>query len=353
MSSGRSRSRGGTAGGLEPADTRRILLIRLAALGDVLLTTPVVRLLRESFPDCHLSYLTASPAATELLRSDPSLDTCILSDGRIHEEITRLAPFDLALDLFGSPASQLITVLSGAKCRVGTGPAPAIGGIRPYTVTPPAGVRPANILAHFASFTSAIGLPPPSPRTSLFLGEDERESAESFLTSCGIRRDDPWIAMQPGSRKSDPHWSPSLFSAAGRELARLHSSPILVFQGPDDRTLAAEQVQREIGPSAVIVPVQPVRCYAALLENALLLVTPDGGASHVAGALGVPAVVLFGGAASYWFPYGEEAGMIAVERPPGRELTAEDVIRAAASALRASARRSGRPGQPRKGRTRA
>jgi len=308
----------------------RILVIRLACVGDVLLTTPVLRALRSSFPEAFISYLTATPSARDILRNNPDVDECLLSTKSVFKDISRLRPFDLTLDLFGSQTTQLICLLSGARYRVGMGSARPVGGLQPYNIAAPEISERDDMFTHFISLTRGLGLPDPPPKPILILDDGERNLARAFLLKHGIGPEDHWVALQPGRRQTEPPWSAAKFVALGNKLRRNFGHPILVFQGPYDRTPIAEELRRRLGRSVTLVSGLPIRHYAAVLERCALLVTSEGGAGHIAAALGVRSIVLFTTpSACYWFPYRPEDGMIALEELPGQDLSAENVARAA------------------------
>ncbi len=110
--------------GIPPYD--RILLTRMKFIGDVVLTTPVIRSVRNAYPGAFIAYM-GEREAVSLLEGNPCLDDIIpfdLSRPSVLEQ-TRIAlllrrrRFDLAIDLFGNPRSALVTRLSGARVRVG------------------------------------------------------------------------------------------------------------------------------------------------------------------------------------------------------------------------------------------
>jgi ADP-heptose:LPS heptosyltransferase len=307
----------------------RILVIRLACMGDVLLTTPVLRGLRTAFPKSFITYLTSVAAARDILKNNPDVNECLLRTKTTFEEIPRMPPLDLALDLFGGSTQQMICLLSGARYRVGPGSAPPIGHLRPYNITVPAAAKPRHVIDHFLGFTRAIGLPDPPLKTVLILDEAERDFARTFLERRGINHQDRWIALQPGKNAEEPLWSADKFVALTRGLTRRFGYPIFIFQGPDDRTPIAEEVWKRAGSGVALLPGLPLRHYAAVLEQCTLFVASEGGAGHIAAALGVKTAVIFTAPGiSHWFPYTREQGMVALQELPGQNLPVQNVFAA-------------------------
>lgn len=320
---------------VDRTSVHRILVIGLAAIGDVLLATPVLRALRIAFPKSSITYATPLASAPDILKGNPDVDECVTgTKDSLAKDILRMQPFDLTVDLMGTCSTQMMCLLSGARHRVGPENALALGKLQPYNITarPPSQTHHAFI--EFVTFSRALGLADPPLKSVLILDEFERDLAKSFLHQFSIRHNDRWLAIQPGRRGSEPTWSAEKFVALVHELAKRLGCRIFIFQGPEDHTSIAEEVYKAVGNSATLLPVLPIRHFAAVLERCTLLVASEGGAGHVAAALGVKTIVLFTGQRmSYWFPYAAEAGMVALEEVPGQDLGVQDVIAAAEELL--------------------
>mgnify|MGYP003377914975 CR=1 FL=1 len=109
-----------------PFHPRRILVTRMKFIGDVVLTTPVIRSLRHAIPDAYIAYM-GDAGAVSILEQNPSLNEIIpfdFSAPTLLEQprvawLLRRRKFDMVIDLFGNPRSALLTRLSGAPVRVG------------------------------------------------------------------------------------------------------------------------------------------------------------------------------------------------------------------------------------------
>src|SRR6185503_3308041 len=108
--------------------SRRILLVRLRLIGDVVFTTPIIRALRRRYPESHLAYLV-EPAAAPILRGNPHLNEVIVAPrrggvARLLDDLAlarrlRRERFDVAIDLHGGPRAAWLTRASGAPMRIG------------------------------------------------------------------------------------------------------------------------------------------------------------------------------------------------------------------------------------------
>src|SRR5438874_11280251 len=106
----------------------KILLVRLRQIGDVVLTTPAVRALRERFPDARITYVV-EPAAAPVIALNRDIDEIVvaprrpgirglLADVAVGRRLRRRG-FDAAVDFHGGPRASLLTWLSGARVRIG------------------------------------------------------------------------------------------------------------------------------------------------------------------------------------------------------------------------------------------
>ncbi|MCK9407640.1 MAG: glycosyltransferase family 9 protein, partial [Bacteroidetes bacterium] len=105
---------------------KRILLTRMKYIGDVVLTTPIVRTLRESYPDAHIAYL-GDAKAVSLLQNNPYLNEIIPFDFSRDSFFYQLSMYwkmftgnyDLTIDLYSNPRSALMTFATRASIRIG------------------------------------------------------------------------------------------------------------------------------------------------------------------------------------------------------------------------------------------
>jgi ADP-heptose:LPS heptosyltransferase len=211
--------------------------------------------------------------------------------------------------------------------------------LQPYTITAAIPER-GHVLDYFAGYAKALGLPDPPQRTILVLDESERNVARALLREYGVSPGDRWLALQPGRDRREYYWSTDKFVTLADKLRRNLGYPILIFQAPNDASSIAQEVCRRLGKGVILVPLLPIRHYAAVLERCTLLVTSEGGPGHIAAALGVKTIILFTDprcSTSYWFPYTREQHMVALEELPGKDLSVQEVFSAAEALCEAGA----------------
>ena len=299
---------------------RRILITRMKFIGDIILTTPVIRAVRHASPDAFIAYL-GEARAVSLLEENPHLNEIIgfdFSRPTILEQarvalLLRRRKFDLVIDLFGNPRSALLTYLSGARIRVGLD---RKGRGRLYTVRVADDGTARNAIEFHSQFPAAVGIPPLDARTEIVLTEKERTDAGLMLRSLTGPRDPstPLIGIHPGATWPAKRWPADRFAKLADHLARELRAQVVVVAGPGDgdavRAMVSEATTRH-----VVLPVLSLRRLAAVISLCNVFVGNDAGPMHMSVAVGTPTIGLFGpGEEQIWFPYSAADGHQALRK---------------------------------------
>ncbi len=300
----------------------RILLSRLRFMGDVILTTPLIRRLKEVFPHAQLSYLTQDTFAPLLLHN-PHLDEVIAfpSQGsvaaqwRIYSQLRRRR-FDLAIDLFGNPRTALMTWLTGAPIRVG---GDFRGRGKLYNVRVPAPAAEPNAIDFHWRSLEALGIAKDDPRTEIFITAQEKQSAREFLNEYHFDLARPIVGLHPGATWPNKRWPEKYFAELAHRLVDLDVQ-VVITQGPGEEKIALD-VMRQIAPpkfstsrnAVILLPVLPLRQLASVQQHTRVFVSNDCGVMHLAVAAGAPTIGLFGPSQPrIWFPYHQADGHLAL-----------------------------------------
>jgi lipopolysaccharide heptosyltransferase II len=287
-----------------------VLCVRLDALGDVLMTTPALRALKESRPGRRLTLLT-SPAAAPLAALVPEIDDVIAYDA---PWVKGTAPrrdgtpeFAMAerLRRGGFDAAAVFTVYS-------QNPLPAaflchLAGVprrlahcreNPYQlltdwIPEP---EPERFVRHEVrrqlDLVGAVGCRTSDERLSLRVPQEVRRRADAALARLGVDRSRPWVAVHPGASAASRRYPPERFAEAARLLAD-HGLPV-VFTGADRERELVEAVRAAMGaPSRSLAGELDLAGLAAVIARAAVLVTNNTGPAHVAAAVGTPVVDLY------------------------------------------------------------
>jgi lipopolysaccharide heptosyltransferase II len=293
------------------ADARRILAVRLDAVGDVLMTTPAIRALKSSAPRRQVTLLTsaAGAAAAALV---PEIDDVIVYDApwlkatarRDHSRPDRAmverihgARFDAAV-IFTvysqSPlASALLAFLADIPLRLAHCRENPYQLLTDWVPDP----EPARFIRHEVrrqlDLVAAIGCATADERLSLRVPPRARYRAGVLLTALGLGDPTTWMMMHPGATAPSRRYPAESFAAVGRRLVEATGRAVLITGSDNERELTA-QVAADIGPRAhSIAGTIGFAALAALIARAPLLVSNNTGPVHVAAAVGTPVVDLY------------------------------------------------------------
>ncbi len=302
---------------------QRILLTRMKFIGDVVLTTPVIRSIRNALPDAYIAYL-GEKHAVSLLERNPCLDEIIpfdfsrptvIEQPRVAFNLRR-RKFDLAIDLFNNPRSALLTYLSGAKTRVG---AERKGRGSLYTIRVKDDGIPKTAIAFHNQFIRAVGIEPTSDKTEVVLSDDERREARIYLRwldheNIPLDINKPMVCIHPGATWPAKRWLPDRFGELADLLVAKLGVQVIMIGGTNDAAAINSTLKRSVS-NVKVLHALPLRQLAAIISHCSLFVGNDAGPMHIAAAVGTPTVGLFGpGEENIWFPYTAASGHNALRR---------------------------------------
>ena len=295
----------------KPGRPLRVLLVRLSAIGDCLHAVPAASAIRRAHPDAFIGWAVQEPAAT-LLRGCDDVDRFHLYPRRVRGVRARLGAFgafrrevrscryDAAVDVQGLTKSGLVAWWSGARQRIGFRGGPAMGSRelnalflnRRFAVD--LGVR--HVVDRNLALLRASGLGGAAdPVAEWRLPEYAESGPLTFLERHGLR-DGSYAVVSPGTIWRTKRWPSRHFAAAVRRLGRERGLPVVVAWAGAEERRAAEEIEAAAGDGGrvLLAPPTDLRELATLLRHAALFLGCDSGPAHLAAALGVPCVSVFG-----------------------------------------------------------
>lgn len=291
---------------------QRILLTRMKYIGDVVLTTPIIRTLRDAYPEAHIAYL-GDAKAVSLLEHNPYINEIIpfdFSNTSVRYQLGMYwkmvrGKYDLTIDLYSNPRSALMTFLTGAKVRIG---GDTRGRGKLYTVRiSDDGTLKSAIDYHYQSL-QPLGIAPKHHKTEIFLQDHEQREAMALLLSIGVGDDVPIVAVHPGATWPNKMWLKEQFLFLIEKLVNETSCEIILSPGPNDGELM-DFLSRKFRTRVHPLPLLPVRKLAALLSQCSVFVANDCGPMHIGVAVGTKTIGIFGPEPiEIWFPYRREEG---------------------------------------------
>jgi ADP-heptose:LPS heptosyltransferase len=270
-----------------------ILVIKPRAIGDVLLSTVVTPNLREAFPSSRITFLTEAPAA-DIIRDNPHIDEAIIFRPGKDSFLTLLsrlyrAKFDLVFDLFCNPRSAQMTAATRAAFRVGY---PFRGRAWAYNIRVETradsvhntqfNLDPLRFL-DIPIFSETLVFPLPDERRRRM-----RDVADSFRQSAG-----PLIALNSSGTWSTKRWPLDNFASLADKLVSSLQADIVLLWGPGEKDDVKYIVSR-MTQSAHIAPDTSIGELGALLASCDFMISNDSGPMHIAAAVDVPTLGIFG-----------------------------------------------------------
>ncbi|MEE9543698.1 MAG: glycosyltransferase family 9 protein [Thermodesulfobacteriota bacterium] len=305
---------------LDTSRIKKILLVRIDGLGDVVMSTPVFGPIRGLFPDAHITLLTGS-WSKGLVEVIPDLDEIIYFDapwmvkGRDEKRQSLLSVakrlrgegFDLAIDFRGDFRNNILMYLSNATYRLGfniTG----CGFLLTHVV-------PCSDDHHSTKMCiSMIKYLNPGDdkehRLSLWTTEEDREYAANLLKKAGVCPSEdasPVVIIHPGAKWYGRCWMPERYAEIADRLVEKYGARVLLSGAPADAELTGSIAKMMKHKAILTAGRTSLRQFLALLDKSFLLSGVDSGPMHMAVAMRTRMVALFGPTSSEaWGPSGDE-----------------------------------------------
>ena len=315
-------------------ENAQILIIKMAGIGDLLLATPALRALRETYPHAHIDLLV-TPDSAGILNGWQVIDRIIVLDKYLFDypqqfltrphNLLRLKPlwrdlrdghYDAVLLLhhltlpFGRLKHQLLLRATGAQWRVGLDN--GHGWFLNVRVKDN-GFGAMHEAEYYLAVAGAVGAKTKDKRLVVPLSEADHRQAWQLLyeheTPQNMRH--PIIAMHPGSGgySTARRWAPERFAQLADTLYSGVGGQLLLLGGPEEAELHQHiiDMMRSEMPVRSMAGRGSIKVTAALLEQVDLFIGNDSALVHLAVAAGTPTVAIFGLTnAQAWGPFADE-----------------------------------------------
>jgi heptosyltransferase-2 len=294
-----------------------ILVVRFSAIGDILLTTPLLRALRARHPGARISVLTKRQYIP-LLADNPHVDEVF--------GISRSTPlpalagqirgirYTHLLDLHGSLRTRALRILA---------PGPWSGYskrrlAREVLIRGKRNIYPDDVPVPERYFEAAAELDvrPDGGPPEFFLSPAAEERAATWLAQAGIGQQRPLIAIAPGAAHATKRWPVPQWVTLARKVIGT-GADLVILGGVDDSALAGELVARLGAHAASAAGALALQETGAVIKRAAALISGDTGVMHMATGVGTPVVALFGPTVRQFgfFPYQAHATVLERDLP--------------------------------------
>jgi lipopolysaccharide heptosyltransferase II len=297
----------------DPSDVRNILVKKFGGIGNVIMGTPMVEMLGAAFPSARITVVVQSEVAGQVLSGLPFVHDVVvlpfeqyraLGRARFLIEIVRwalrirLGRYDLVVNSYGgyggsSWLSVLLAWLMGGRYRIGYARAP-------WNLLYSQSLVPEGEIHEVLRNVALVDLVAPGSgkselRLRFNISESGKSRAAELLAGWGISDSDLIVGMHPGCGPlTFKRWSPERFGDLADRLAAQRGLKVILFGGPEETDLADSIVSGMASSPVNAVGKTSLELAAALISRCQTFVSNDTGLMHLAAAVGVPVVAIFG-----------------------------------------------------------
>jgi heptosyltransferase-2 len=302
-----ARPAGGPAGRQESQVTsqasnyKRILVARTDRIGDVVISTPVIKALRDSYPHAFIAMMVG-PQARDIINGNPYLDEAIIYDkeGRHKGWLNSVKfslnlkkkRFDLAIILHPTNRVHLLTFLSGIPQRLGYNR--KLGFLLTEAVKHTKQLGEKHELEYNFDLLRRIGVECIDRSLFVPIKPESEQWLENLLSEEGIGKSDNILIVHPGASCISKIWPAERFAQAADRLADKYGFKIFIIAGPKDMksTFLMAQSMRHIAVN--LGGKVSLSQLVSLLKRSSLFISNDSGPVHIASSVGVPVISIFG-----------------------------------------------------------
>lgn len=280
---------------------KKILITRTDRMGDVVLSTPALKAVREHFPKSHIAVLVR-PYTKECIEGNPYIDEIIIYDkyGKHKKPLDsfkfamdlKKKRFDLAIALHPTNRVHLTLFLAGIPERIGYNK--KLGFLLTKRIPHEKQHGQKHELDYTLDVIKALGVDPVNKALHMPLKKETQEEMDKRLLEAGISKKDKIITIHPSSSCPSKKWPAERFSRVADRLIEEYNIKVVLIAGAGNKNDSLI-VKRCMKHKAVDFSGETsIPELASLLKRSDLFISNDSGPVHVASAVGTPAIVIFG-----------------------------------------------------------
>ncbi len=307
-------------------DYKNILIVRTDRIGDVVLTGPTIKALREAYPNAKISILVA-PATRDLVDGNMRLDEVLIDDRRgEHKDLMgflklikmiRQKKFDCVFVLHTKKRTNLTCFLAGIPIRIGYK-----NNTFGFLLTRPIKDVRHRGEKHEAQYCldvlSEVGITSEDLDIGLPVKEDALQWVDRFFVENNITESDQLIAIHVGASDPSKQWPENRFSELIDSLVNRYKAKMIMVGSLDLEDPAKRIILSVTGKVIDLTGRTTVGQLAAILMRSNMLISNDSGPVHVAAGVGTPVVSIFtrnqlGINPERWRPLGEKVRVVSVQ----------------------------------------
>ena len=277
-------------------DIRKILIIQLGGIGDVVLTTPVFPVLKKNFPQAQIHFLTSS-LVSNLFTLDPSLDEVIVYPTqtrrvfRLFRFFTKIRnnQYDLVIDYQCTPGTAQVSWISRAPYRLGWKMKRRQWA---YNLYSEANISPNYVAVQKIKALEELGIIAKPERLQIYLNQHNLEKIQTFFLEEKIDQQGLKINMTPMGQVQSRQWEiENYVTLAEMLIEKFHATVFFSGKQEDQEILNALAAQSKYKIN--VLPIWPLQLFTAFLSQVDLHFSYDNGPKHLAIAVNTSTLSLF------------------------------------------------------------
>lgn len=279
---------------------KKILIVNVNWIGDVIFSTPFIKTVRDNYPDSHITCLL-HPRCLEVLKGNARIDEIIIYDEEAAHKslfgklklinILRKKKFDIAFMLHRSFTKALLVFFAGAKERIGY-PTKKRGIL--LTKTADLQDRQVHKVEYFLDLARAYGMRVNDISYEFFIKDTDKQKIKKLLEESGIDHKRPLVVLCPGGNWDPKRWPKDNFARLADMFIDRLGVDVVISGASKDIALADQIKSMMKNKPAVLCGKTDINGLGALMETADLVVANDTGPMHIAVAMKANVIALFG-----------------------------------------------------------
>lgn len=294
----------------------KILILALSGIGDALMFTPALKLLRQSLPVAEIDVLVMFKGTKEIYEANPNFNKIIhfdfLKEGAINSLkfiLSLRTKYDITINVYPSNRKEynVINFLLGAKKKVG------VEYLRQNTrnfgwlnnVTVLENDKTHNAQSNIKLIAKLLNKKfDEEPAMEIHLSDEHKKFAENYLENKSIKQNDFVVGFHPGCAILKNHikrrWEPEKFAELGKKLIAEKNAKVFLFGGPEEEELKSSINNMIDSEKCFVIKTEKFLQSIALMKRCNVFVTNDSALMHVASALGLKVIAIIGPTNPYY-----------------------------------------------------
>jgi len=289
---------------MDPSKIKRVLVRATNWVGDAVMTLPALEAVRETFPSSSIAVL-AKPWVAPIYQHHPATDRILMFHkgegaftglGELIRCIRRIREyrFDLAILFQNAFEAALLACLGGSKLRVGYA-TDGRGLLLTHRIVRSQEVLTVHQTEYYLAILRRMGWRGESRVPRLYVSAADRDAAESFLLQQGIRQGEFILGLGPGAIFGGAkRWPADRFARIGDTAAREWGARVVIFGSASEQEICGRVRAAMERPALDLSGQTSLGVAMGLVERCSFFTTNDSGLMHIAAALKVPTVAVFG-----------------------------------------------------------